>query len=114
MQISITQFFDQIFIINLVERRDRRHEMELQLKKIGIYLPNDKVKFFPAIRPKVLAGFPSIGAKGCFLSHLNVLGPVAELVGIEGGVVSGVFNLESSDVGASDRRPRHEESYHEV
>jgi uncharacterized protein len=34
---------------------------------------------------------------------------VAELVGIEGGVVSGVFNLESSDVGASDRRPRHEE-----
>jgi enterobacteria phage integrase len=28
--------------------------------------------------------------------------------------VSGVFNLESSDVGASDRRPRHEELYHEV
>jgi hypothetical protein len=25
-------------------------------------------------------------------------GPVAELVGIEGGVVSGVFNLESSGV----------------
>ena len=43
-----------------------------------------------------------------------VPGPVAELVGIEGGVVSGVFNLESSDVGASDRRPRHEENYHEV
>ena|SRR5438046_644562 len=42
------------------------------------------------------------------------LGPVAELVGIEGGVVSGVFNLESSDVGASDRRPRHGENYHEV
>jgi hypothetical protein len=41
-------------------------------------------------------------------------GPVAELVGIDGGVVSGVFNLESSDVGASDRRPRHEELYHEV
>ena len=41
-------------------------------------------------------------------------GPVAELVGIEGGVVPGVINLESSDVGASDRRPRHEENYHEV
>ena len=41
-------------------------------------------------------------------------GPVAELVGIEGGVVSGVSNLESTDVGASDRRPRHEEQYHEV
>jgi transposase len=38
---------------------------------------------------------------------------VARLVGIEGGVVSGVINLESSDVEASDRRPRHDEHYHE-
>ena len=29
-------------------------------------------------------------------------GPVAELVGIEGGVVSGVFNLESSGADAPD------------
>jgi hypothetical protein len=43
-----------------------------------------------------------------------VIGPVAELVGIEGGVVSGVFNLESSGVEAPDRRPRHEEHYHEA
>jgi hypothetical protein len=41
-------------------------------------------------------------------------GPVAELVGIEGGVVSGVFNLESSGVEASDWRPRHDEQYHEA
>jgi hypothetical protein len=41
-------------------------------------------------------------------------GAVAELVGIEGGVVSGVINLESSGVEASDRRPRHDEHYHEV
>jgi hypothetical protein len=32
-------------------------------------------------------------------------GPVAELVGNEGGVVSGVINLESSGVEASDWRP---------
>jgi hypothetical protein len=42
------------------------------------------------------------------------LGGVAELVGIEGGVVSGVINLESSGVEASDWRPRHDEQYHEV
>ena|SRR5258708_6281688 len=42
------------------------------------------------------------------------IGPVAELVGIEGGVVSGVFNLESSGVEASDWRPRHDEHYHEA
>jgi hypothetical protein len=41
-------------------------------------------------------------------------GAVAGLVGIEGGVVSGVFNLESSGVEAPDRRPRHDERYHEA
>ncbi len=41
-------------------------------------------------------------------------GPVAGLVGIEGGVVSGVINLESPDVSASGRRPRHENRYHDA
>jgi hypothetical protein len=40
-------------------------------------------------------------------------GPVAELVGIRVGVVSGVMNLESSGVEASDWRPRHEQVYHD-
>lgn len=40
-------------------------------------------------------------------------GLVERLVGIEGGVVSEVINLESSGVGAPDRRPRHEQQYHE-
>ena len=44
----------------------------------------------------------------------NVDGAVAGLVGIEGGVVSGVFNLESSGVEAPDWRPRHDKQYHEV
>ena len=39
-------------------------------------------------------------------------GAVAGVVGIEGGVVSGVFNLESSGVRASDWRPRHDNGYH--
>jgi hypothetical protein len=39
---------------------------------------------------------------------------VAGLVGIEGGVASGVFNLESSGVEAPDRRPRHDKRYHEA
>ena len=41
-------------------------------------------------------------------------GAVAGVVGIEGGVVSGVINLELSGVGASDWRPRHEKHYQEV
>src|SRR5204863_2534441 len=51
------------------------------------------------------------------LTNLRVLqappqerrGAVAGLVGIEGGVVSGVINLESSGVEAPDWRPRHDE-----
>ena len=41
-------------------------------------------------------------------------GPVAGLVGIEGGVVSGVINLELSSVEALDWRPRHDEQYYEA
>ena len=44
----------------------------------------------------------------------QVVGAVAGVVGIEGGVVSGVFNLESSGVRASDWRPRHDKRYHEA
>ena len=41
-------------------------------------------------------------------------GAVAKLVGIEGGVVSGCFNPNESSVDAPDRRPRHDEHYHEA
>jgi hypothetical protein len=44
----------------------------------------------------------------------NLHDPVAELVGIEVGVVSGVMNLESSGVEAPDWRPRHGQVYHEA
>ena len=36
-------------------------------------------------------------------------GPVAALVGIEGGVVSGEMNLELLGVEAPGRRPRHDQ-----
>ncbi len=41
-------------------------------------------------------------------------GAVAGLVGIRVGVVSGVMNLESSGVEASDWRPRHDQAYHDA
>ena len=40
-------------------------------------------------------------------------GAVAEVVGIWGGVVSGVLNPADSGVGAPDWRPRHDEEYHD-
>jgi hypothetical protein len=56
------------FVINLKHRTDRRIAMEKQLSKIGW-----DVQFFSAVRPDDAAGFPSVGARGCFLSHLAVL-----------------------------------------
>lgn len=56
------------YVINLPDRTDRRAEMEDQLRRSGLV-----AEFFPAIRPTEAAGFPSIGARGCFLSHLAVL-----------------------------------------
>jgi hypothetical protein len=53
-------------------------------------------------------------ARGSLSVGFGSAGAVAELVGIEGGVVSGVINLESSGVEASDWRPRHDEPYHEA
>jgi hypothetical protein len=49
-----------------------------------------------------------------FSGSKEVVGAVAKLVGIEVGVVSGVINLESSGVEASDWRLRHEATYHEA
>jgi hypothetical protein len=61
----------------------------------------------PARAFRILVGTPE-------KIDLLLRGAVAELVGIEGGVVSGVFNLESSGVEALDWRPRHDEQYHEA
>jgi N-acetylglucosaminyldiphosphoundecaprenol N-acetyl-beta-D-mannosaminyltransferase len=56
------------YVINLPHRVDRRMETERQLARIGW-----SAEFFPAVQPDEAAGFPSIGARGCFLSHLAVL-----------------------------------------
>lgn len=55
-------------VINLANREDRRQDIDLQLTKIGW-----AAEFFEATRPESENGFPSIGARGCFESHLTVL-----------------------------------------
>ena len=65
--------FAQVFIINLTYRTDRRREMGAQLARIGLGFDSPAVSLFPAVRPADAGGFDSIGARGCFLSHLEVL-----------------------------------------
>lgn len=66
-------YFDKVYIINLPYRVDRREEMEEQFRKISVDNGHPKISFFPAVRPLDAGEFPSIGARGCFSSHLAVL-----------------------------------------
>jgi glycosyl transferase, family 25 len=56
------------YVINLEDRIDRRIEMEEQLRRVGW-----KAQFSHSDRPKDVGGFPSLGARGCYLSHLGTL-----------------------------------------
>lgn len=69
--------FDQIRIINLPARRDRREQMKRELRRIGL-AGDPRVQFFPAIQPDDIAPFRRRGEKGVFLSHLAVLRAAAE------------------------------------
>jgi len=72
-QSPILHYFDQIYIINLETRDDRRKEVEVELANIGISLSHPNVKLFRVKKPTDFEGWPSAGTKGCFLSHLNIL-----------------------------------------
>lgn len=64
--------FDKVFVINLPERTDRRKAFLSELAWLGAS-GADKVEIFPAVKPSDSGGFPSIGARGCFMSHLSIL-----------------------------------------
>lgn len=70
---ELGEYFQRIYIINLPERTDRRQEMEAQLSSVGLGKTSSPVQFFQAIRPVDAGEFPTIGTRGCFLSHLGVL-----------------------------------------
>jgi hypothetical protein len=73
MEKEIGSFFDRVYIINLKSRPDRRLEMIEQLKRIGLSLESRNIVLFEAIKPTDPCGFPSVGARGCFMSNLQVL-----------------------------------------
>jgi glycosyl transferase, family 25 len=56
------------YVINLADREDRRKDIHLQLKRVGW-----NAEYSNSVRPETAAGFPSIGAHGCFMSHLATL-----------------------------------------
>lgn len=69
----LTESFELIRVINLPDRTDRYSEVTRQLKALGLAWRQGSVELYAATRPTELAGFPSLGAHGCFMSHLGVL-----------------------------------------
>jgi hypothetical protein len=70
----IIEYFDRSYIINLSDRTDRRRQAEQEFRRVGTEIPNEKVRFYTATRPSEKGGFDSVGTRGCFTSHRNVLG----------------------------------------
>lgn len=65
--------FERIYVINLETRPDRRSEIDEQLRRVGLSLDHAPVQLFRGVRPDGPGPFESIGARGCFLSHLGVV-----------------------------------------
>lgn len=70
---NMIDYFDRTRIINIPSRKDRRIETVEELTRNGFHMDEARVGFFEAVTPSEENGFPSIGARGCFLSHLGVL-----------------------------------------
>jgi len=70
---QLFEHFERVYIVSLPERIDRRKAMEAELKQLGYRVDGIHIRYFDAIRPADQGNFPSIGAHGCYLSHLHIL-----------------------------------------
>jgi glycosyl transferase family 25 len=69
---ALLNTFDAIRIINLKARDDRRREMTTELERLGLAIDGGKISFHNASTFDSAHPFPTIGARGCFHSHLAV------------------------------------------
>ena len=65
--------FERLIVISLPYRTDRRREMVVQFARLGLSMKDSRITLFDAIRPEEAGGFASVGARGCFESHLAAL-----------------------------------------
>lgn len=69
----LSDTFSLVRIINLRERQDRLAEVTAQLAALGTSFEPGKVELYEATRPTEPGGFDSLGARGCYASHLDIL-----------------------------------------
>lgn len=68
----ITEYLPKAYVVNLKSRTDRRRGMDRMLKRLGLSTNGGWVEYFPAVKVDSADGFPNAGARGCFLSHLEI------------------------------------------
>ena len=73
MRSALLSVLDRVYVINLASRPDRRREIRIELDRPALKSDEPYVTFFDAIRPDEGGTFPSIGPRGCFLCHGEVL-----------------------------------------
>lgn len=69
----LIEMFDRVYIVNLPDRSDRRREINAEFQRLGLQVDGQRIRFHKATRPDDAGEFPSLGARGCFLSHLGIL-----------------------------------------
>jgi glycosyl transferase, family 25 len=74
----LIEYFDRAYIINLEDRFDRRKEVIQEFHRVGVDVPDQKVRFYTAKRPTDKGQFPTIGTRGCFSSHRDILALASE------------------------------------
>ena len=71
---SLFERVDQVWVINLPKRTDRRSQVVAELERhAGSAVVLDRVEIFPAVTATDAGNFASPGIRGCFESHLAVL-----------------------------------------
>ena len=69
---SLLDYFDGIYILNLVDRPERLQDTLTQLKALDPARAGRAI-VFAGTRSEQAYGFPSLGAYGCFHGHLGIL-----------------------------------------
>ncbi|WP_170606114.1 glycosyltransferase family 25 protein [Ruegeria arenilitoris] len=69
----ILELFERIYVINLPYRTDRKRQIEKQLNKLSLSFSDKEVILFEAVRPESEGKWPTVGARGCFMSHVKLL-----------------------------------------
>ena len=70
---QIFSAFERAYIINLVDREDRKRGVLREPGRLGMEAPSGKIQFYEARRPTDIGNFPALGARGSFNSHRAVL-----------------------------------------